>query len=123
VIAGTVVAGIGCRRACPAEDIVALVRAAEARAACRVDALAAPDFKQDEAGLHAAARLLGIGLIFVTAPALAAVQPLCPTFSEAALHHTGTASVAEGAALAASGGTLLLPRIAGARATCALAAA
>lgn len=116
-----IVAGIGCRHGCPAEDIVALVLAAQDRAACRVDALAAPAFKRDEAGLHDAARRLGVGLAFVDAPALAAVQPLCPTRSALAEQHAGAASVAEGAALAASGGVLLLPRIANGRATCALA--
>ena len=65
-------------------------------------ALAAPAFKRDEAGLHDAARRLGVGLAFVDAPALAAVQPLCPTRSALAEQHAGAASVAEGAALAAS---------------------
>jgi len=118
-----IVAGIGCRRGCPAEDIVALVRLAEEQAACHVGALAAPDFKQDETGLHEAARRLGVALNFVDATALAAVQPRCPTRSEAAARHAGAASVAEGSALAASGGRLLLARIANGRATCALAEA
>jgi len=118
-----IVAGIGCRRGCPAEDIVALVRLAQDRAACHVDALAAPAFKRDEVGLHEAARRLGTALIFVAAPALAAAQPFCPTRSDAAARHTGTASVAEGSALAASGGRLLLARIANRRSTCALAQA
>jgi len=89
-----IVAGIGCRRGCPADDIVALVRLA-----------------------------LGIPLTFVAAPALAAVQPLCPTRSHAAARHTGAASVAEGSALAAHGGRLLLARIGNGRVTCALAQA
>ncbi len=116
-----IVAGIGCRRGCPAEDIVALVQIAQDRAGCRVDALAAPDFKRGETGLHDAARRLGVGLAFVDAPALAAVQPLCPTRSALVEQRVGAASVAEGAALAVSGGVLLLPRIANGRATCALA--
>ena len=66
------------------------------------------------------ARLLGVGLAFVDRDALRAAQPLCPTRSDAATRAIGVASVAEGAALAA-GGTLLLPRIAGGGATCALA--
>lgn len=116
-----IVAGIGCRRGCPAEDIVALVHLAQRRAVCRVEALAAPEFKRHEVGLRDAARLLGISLMFVGAQDLAAAQPLCPTRSDLAARHTGTASVAEGAALAASGGALLLTRIANGRATCALA--
>ena len=116
-----IVAGIGCRRGCPAEDIVALVHLAQDRAACRVEALAAPDFKLDEAGLLDAARLLGIELMFVCAQDLAAAQPLCLTRSDLAVHRTGVASIAEGSALAASGGMLLLARIANGSATCALA--
>ena len=118
-----IVAGIGCRRGCPAEDIVAVVHMAQDRADCRVGALAAPEFKRHEAGLHGAALTLGVSLIFVGAPALAAVQPRCPTRSYVAAHHTGVASVAEGSALAACGGTLLLARIANGAATCALAGA
>jgi cobalt-precorrin 5A hydrolase len=116
-----VFAGIGCRRDCAADDILAVVRAA-GRA---VDALAAPAFKAGEAGLHAAADALGVPLIFVEPAALAAVQPLCVTRSAPAERATGVASVAEGCALAAAGpgGRLVLARITGARATCALAEA
>jgi precorrin-6Y C5,15-methyltransferase (decarboxylating) len=117
-----IVAGIGCRRDCPAEDIVAIVRLAQESAACRVDALAAPAFKQGEPGLHDAARTLGVGLSFLAATALAGVQHLCPTRSHTAARHVGVASIAEASAIAASGGKLLLPRIANGRATCALAA-
>ncbi len=115
-----IVAGIGCRRGCTAQDIVALVRLAQDRAGCHVDALAAPEFKRGEPGLHEAARVLGVGLAFIDAEALEAVQPLCPTRSNAALRAVGLASVAEGSALA-PGGTLLLARIAGGGVTCALA--
>jgi cobalamin biosynthesis protein CbiG len=118
-----IVAGIGCRRGCPADDIVALVRQAETISGRHVDLLATPGFKQHEAGLHEAAAMLGIGLSFVGEAALAAVQQRCPTRSAAALRHVGVASVAEGAALAASGGALVLARIANADATCALAGA
>lgn len=116
-----IVAGIGCRRGCPAADIVALVQLAQRQAGCRVDALATPEFKRDEAGLHEAARILNVGVRLIDATALAAVQPRCPTRSIAAARHTGVASVAEGSALAATGGTLLLARIANGQATCALA--
>ncbi len=116
-----IVAGIGCRRGCPAEAIVALVHQAEARAACRVDALAAPDFKRHEPGLHAAAAQLARPLLFVSEAALAQAQPRCQTRSEAARRHTGHDSIAEAAALAATDGPLLLPRIATPQATCAVA--
>ncbi len=114
-----IVAGIGCRGACPAEDIVAVVRAAEALCE-RVEALAAPAFKRGEAGLHEAAARLGLPLVFVDDAAMRAAQPFCPTRSHAAAAATGFASVAEAAAIG-EGGTLLLPRIAGASATCAIA--
>ncbi len=111
-----IVAGIGCRRGCSAEEIVALVRSAGP-----AEALAAPAFKRDEPGLHEAARQLGLELRFVTDEDLAAVQKLCVTRSAAAERATGHASIAEAAALA-GGGVLLRPRIASANATCALAA-
>lgn len=113
-----IVAGIGCRRGCPAEDIVALVRRAAAIAGAPAQ-LAAPDFKNAEPGLREAARILGLELVFVDHAALQAAQPECPTRSHLAQHHTGLASVAEAAALA-GGGRLLLPRIDNGRATCAL---
>ncbi len=116
-----IVAGVGCRIGCPAGDLAAVVRLAAATAGQRVGAVAAPGFKQHEAGLHEAARLLGLPLIFVDLAALHAVQPNCPTRSGVAERMTGVASVAEGAALAASGGRLLLARISLGGATCALA--
>ncbi len=114
-----IVAGIGCRRFCPADAIVALVREAEALAET-VGALAAPAFKRGEPGLHEAADRLGLPLLFVEDAAMAAAQARCVTRSDAAERVTGFASVAEAAALGA-GGVLLLPRLAGAGVTCALA--
>lgn len=116
-----IVAGIGCRRGCPAEAIVAAVRAAERLAGVEVALLAAPEFKRDEAGLHGAAAALGLPLRFVGAAALECAQAASVTRSAAALRATGFASVAEAAALAASGGRLLLPRTGGGPATCAVA--
>ncbi len=110
-----IVAGIGCRRGCPAEAIVALVRQAGG-----ADALAAPPWKRDEAGLVEAARQLGLPLHFVDEAALGAVQALCPTRSAAVARVTGHASVAEAAALA-GGGALVLARMGSGWATCALA--
>ncbi len=123
-----VVAGIGCRKDCPAEDILAVVQRACGAAGRAADALAAPSFKASEAGLQGAAASLGLRLILVEPGALAAAQPRCVTFSEFAARAAGAAgaaSVAEGCALAAAGpqARLLLPRLAGARATCALAEA
>ncbi len=114
-----IVAGIGCRRDCPAAHIVAAVREAERRAGCAANALAAPAFKRAEAGLAEAARLLGVPLLWVSDADLARAQPDCVTRSATALRATGFASVAEAAALAGSR-TLLLPRIVHGAATCAL---
>jgi cobalt-precorrin 5A hydrolase len=120
-----IVAGIGCRKDCPVEDVLAVVREACLVSGRSVRALAAPEFKRDEAGLHDAAGLLGVPLILVGAGDLVAAQPRCVTRSAIAERAIGTGSVAEGCALAAAGAgsMLILPRIAGARATCALAEA
>jgi len=116
-----IVAGLGFRRGCPADDIVWLVHMAQERAGCVAGSLAAPDWKRCEAGLQDAASRLGLPVALIGRAALAVVQPLCPTRSAVAERETGVASVAEGAALAASGGRLLLARIAHGGATCALA--
>lgn len=124
-VSGWVIAGVGLRRGCPAEEIAALVRRACAEAGRSVSALAAPAFRRDEAGLGGAAAQLGVGLLWVEREALEAVQARCPTRSVAAERMVGISSVAEGSALAAAGpgGRLLLARIAAPRSTCALAEA
>ncbi len=118
-----IVAGVGCRRGCTAGDLVAVVRLAERRSGIAAAALAAPWFKAHEAGLREAAAALGLPLLLVEEEAMRAVQPRCPTRSDVALVATGLASVAEAAALAASGGRLVLPRVSEGGATCALAGA
>ena len=110
-----VIAGIGCRRDCPADAIVALVQQAGG-----AGLLAAPEWKRDEPGLLEAARRLALPLRLVEDAALAAAQPRCPTRSAVAKRVTGHASVAEAAALA-GGGVLIRPRMANAWATCAIA--
>ena len=117
----TVVAGIGCRAACPADALVAAVRAAEAMSGRRATVLAAPESRAAVAG--EAARALGLALALVPAAELRAVQGRCVTRSARALAAVGVASVAEGAALAAAGpdGVLLLARVGEGWATCALA--
>ena len=86
-----IVAGIGCRSGCPAEDIVSVVEAAQAQAGCRADRLAAPGFKAHEAGLIRAARLLRLDLDLVENAAMQAVQQHCPTPSVPAFAATGFA--------------------------------
>ena len=118
-----VIAGIGCRRDCPAWTIVAVLDRACNEACCQATTLAAPAFKADEPGLQLAARQLGLTLILIEAKALAVAQARCATRSGRAFLATGYGSVAEGCALAAAGagGRLILPRIAGGGVTCALA--
>jgi precorrin-6Y C5,15-methyltransferase (decarboxylating) len=121
-----IVAGLGCRKACDAGEILrlveqALVKAAQPRSA--LAALATPAFKAATGGPREAANALGLPLLLINEDALKAAEPRSVTPSAAALKTTGHASVAESAALAAAGegATLLLPRIKGPSATCALA--
>jgi len=102
-----------------------VVREAAGSAGRSPSVLAAPAFKQGEAGVHEAARLPGVPLLFIGTEALASVQADCVTRSAAAAVTVGVASVAEGSALAACGpgGRLLVQRIARGGATCALAEA
>ena len=118
-----IVAGIGLRPGCTGDELAALVARAAAAAGCRPELLAIPAFRQDAAGPAEAAARLSLPLRVVDATALGAVQEVCPTRSARALAETGHASVAEGCALAAAGpgAVLLLPRIASANATCAIA--
>lgn len=118
-----IVAGIGLRPGCGAEEIARLVELAAERAGCRPERLAIPEFRAAEPGPIAAAGALSLGLIVVGERALADAQPRCATRSALAEAMTGVASVAEGCALAAAGpdAVLLLPRISSANATCAIA--
>lgn len=118
-----VVAGIGLRPGAGAEEIVGLVERAVRASGCGPSVLAVPWFRADEAGPEAAARLLSVALRVVPPDALDAAQPRCRTRSARAQAHVGVASVAEGCALATAGpeARLLLPRIASAAVTCALA--
>lgn len=114
-----IVAGIGCRRACPPGDILGALRAAERRSGHVAAIVALPAFKH-MAGIAAA---LGLPIVEVTDAALAAAQSRCVTFSARAEAATGFASVAEAAALAGAGmsGRLCQPRVTHGAATCALA--
>jgi len=121
-----IVAGIGCRQNCHADEIVRLVEAALAQASApraALTALAAPAFKADAEAPREAATALGLPLLLIGDADLRSAEPRAVTKSAAALKATGLASVAESAALAAAGAgaTLLLPRITGRGVTCALA--
>lgn len=119
-----IVAGIGMRAGASGQEIVDLVRRAMADAAvARLDGLATLEARAREPGFTDAAARLGLPGIPVSPLSLRAKAASVRTHSARveALH--GVGSVAEASALAAAGGNarLLLPRIASAAVTCALA--
>ncbi len=121
-----IVAGIGFREAAAADEIVALVERAlgEARLAPgALEALATASALAARPAFREAAGRLAARPIAVDAAALAATAPRLATRSARSLAAHGVGSVAEAAALGAAGegAALLLPRIASAGATCALA--
>jgi cobalt-precorrin 5A hydrolase len=122
---GLIAIGIGCRKACAREDIVALVRTALANCAPRLTPprLFTIADKQGDAELSGAASLLELDLVFLPREALEAAAPRVRTQSAAARRRFGLPSVAEAAALAGAGAgsRLLGPRLIGNGATCAIA--
>lgn len=116
--------GLGCRKNCSGEEIAALVRGALAKVEATGDAgLFTVIDKQNESGLHEAAVLLDMPLTFLPREALAAQMEHVQTKSLKAERLYGLASISEAAALAGAGAgaKLILPRIASANATCAIA--
>jgi cobalt-precorrin 5A hydrolase len=125
-MSGIVAAGLGCRKGCPADEIVGLVETAMDRAGLEMSELSglfAPAFKHGETGVGEAARALGVPLVLIPEPMMKAAEPRAVTVSERVVSLTGLASVAETAALAGAGPTsrLVQPRIATRNATCAIA--
>ncbi|GAB4190766.1 MAG: hypothetical protein OHK0024_31240 [Thalassobaculales bacterium] len=110
-----IVAGFGCRRQAGTGDLLAALELALGERGVARDAvrlLAAPAFKRGEEGIAAAARALGLPLLWVEDASMMQAAVAAPD------------SVAEAAALAAAGsrGRLLGRRSAVPSATCALAA-
>ncbi|WP_162501445.1 cobalamin biosynthesis protein, partial [Methylobacterium crusticola] len=121
------VAGIGFRHATAAPEILALVGEALAQAAlgaARLGALATAEDRAGDAAIRAAAEVLGVPLLGIPVEALREAGRRGVTRSARIETLRGVGSLAEAAALAAAGpaGRLILPRIASAGATCALAA-
>jgi cobalt-precorrin 5A hydrolase len=118
-----VVAGIGFRHATAADEILALVAQALATQPRPLGRLATAADRADEPAIRDVAAALGVPLIAVAAEALVAVDARIVTRSARLMATRGVGSVAEAAALAGAGpgATLILPRIASAGATCALA--
>ncbi|PIU07076.1 MAG: precorrin methylase [Methylobacterium sp. CG08_land_8_20_14_0_20_71_15] len=126
-VSAVVVAGIGFRKGTGAQEIVALVREAQAQAgldAARLGALATAEDRAGEAPVVTAAAALGLPLSAVPDAALREADARVPTRSPRMEATRGVGSLAEAAALATCGpgGRIVLPRIASAGATCALAA-
>ena len=116
-----IVAGVGFRNGATSSDIVEIIQRAQHESRRAASSIAAPSFKAQHESLQAASIALGLPLIVVEPARL--VQDRCVTRSEHAAKATGFASVAEACALAAldDRAVLILTRIAGAQATCALA--
>ncbi|MGH7036169.1 MAG: cobalt-precorrin 5A hydrolase, partial [Stellaceae bacterium] len=120
--------GVGCERGIAAEEMHALVTETLRRnglAAGAVALIASLDLKSAEPAVHALAQALDVPARFFSAHELLAETPRLQTPSEAVLRAVGCYGVAEGAALAAAGpdATLLVPKPAEGRVTCAVARA
>ena len=116
--------GVGCRLGCSADLIEAVVRQALERAPKTEPlGLFTVGDKAGEPGLTEAARHLGLDLVFLTRDSLRDQAAFVTTPSIRTARLFGVPAVAEAAALAGAGAgsVLVVPRIANAGATCAIA--
>lgn len=117
--------GVGCRKHCASDVIVALVRRAIVRAHCDglPAALYSHQAKSLEPGLIEAASKLEMPLIFLDPSVLREASPSAKTRSEKVIDIFGLPSIAETAALAGAGAgaELILSRISESGASCAIA--
>jgi cobalt-precorrin 5A hydrolase len=121
-----IVAGIGSASGVTAAEVLAAVDAACAAHAVEpsdLEALAVPEMKTDEPGIHAAAQTLKKIVLVIGRAELEAAGAGSLTHSARSLEATGAPSASEATALAAigAGAKLLGPRVAAGRVTCALA--
>lgn len=120
----SIVLGVGCARGCPPDELIALVGQSLAGAGLsegEIASIASIDLKSDEAAIHALARHLAVPARFFPADRLEAEAPRLANPSDVVFAEVGCHGVAEGAALAAAGGALLLEKQKSANATCAAA--
>lgn len=120
-----IVAGVGSKRGVAAEEVIAAIDAALARAEigrAEVSLIATPAVKGGEAGISEAAARLGLPLVLVPQSQLEAASSRAKTHSARVVALLRVPSAAETAALAAAGaqGRLLGPRLALGPVTCAL---
>jgi cobalt-precorrin 5A hydrolase len=124
IMTRSIAIGVGCRAGCAADGIEALVRQALAQVpAATPHGLFTIAEKFQETGLAEAASRLGLSLVPLSRTTLRQQAPFIRTRSAAAERRFGVAAVAEAAALsgAGPGAVLLVERIAGFGATCAIA--
>jgi len=118
------VAGMGCHKETPAEELLAFIRTTfeqERLSLLSLKALATIAAKKDEPGLRMAARSLGVEFLWFTATELQDIP--VPNPSLAVVRHMQVASVSEAAALKAGGVELIIPKQKSPNATLAVARA
>jgi cobalt-precorrin 5A hydrolase len=117
--------GIGCKRGCSSEAIVALVGRALAAAFCAGAGarLFTHETKKSEPGLAGAAKMLGLPLVFLEPEVLRQASLRAATSSPRVMALFGLPSIAETAALAGAGpsSVLLVTRMSNGGASCAIA--
>ncbi|HTR86135.1 MAG TPA: cobalamin biosynthesis protein [Reyranella sp.] len=121
-----IVAGVGCRREASADEIEKVVRLALGTFNVpieRLEALATESAKATEASMTEAAHRLSVRVVACTLDDLDRVAGQVLTPSKLVLEAKGVPSIAEGSALVAAGrnARLVGPRVATAKATCAIA--
>ena len=120
----TLALGVGCERGCDPAELADLVDATLAEAGLAKQSVACVssiDVKSDEAAVLQLAADLGVPARFFTAKELEAQTPHLKTPSEVVYQEVGCHGVAEGAALAAANGDLIVEKHKSQRATCAVA--
>ena len=118
------VLGMGSERGAPVEDAIALAEKALSDGGLSPHSLAAIasiDLKADEAAIHAVANHFGVPAWFYDAATLNQFESQLKNPSDVVKAEVGVAGVAEGAALAATNGALLVEKIKSPHATAAIA--
>ena len=117
--------GIGCKKGCATEIIVALVGRAMAAASCAGTGAShfTHEAKKSEPGVAGAAKSLGLPLVFLDGQVLRQASLRATTSSPRVMALFGLPSIAEAAALAGAGPSsiLLVARMSEGGASCAIA--
>jgi len=115
------VAGMGCHKGTPAQEILEFIQETFRQAGLSLASLrtlATIEAKKEEPGLRQAAASLGVEFIWFTKEELQRITVPHPSLQAA--RHVGVASVSEAAALKAGRGELVLGKVKGANATLAV---